>query len=82
MDIIWEIIIGFLVGLVARALMPGSQSLGLIMTTLLGVVGSLVAYKLGVTVGFYEASSSARFIGSVVVTMIVLFVYGLIAKNK
>ncbi len=82
MDIIWEIVIGFLVGLVARALMPGSQSLGLIMTTLLGVAGSLVATYLGVAVGFYEAGSSARFIGSVVGAMIVLFVYGLIAKNK
>ncbi|MFV9475404.1 GlsB/YeaQ/YmgE family stress response membrane protein [Advenella sp. RU8] len=82
MDIIWEIIIGFLVGLVARALMPGSQSLGLIMTTLLGVVGSLVATNLGLAVGIYEAGSSARFIGSVVGALIVLFVYGLIAKNK
>lgn len=82
MDIIWEIVIGFLVGLVARALMPGSQSLGLIMTTLLGIVGSVVATHLVVAVGIYEAGSSARFIGSVVGAMIVLFVYGVIAKKR
>lgn len=82
MDIIWEIVIGFLVGLVARALMPGSQSLGLIMTTLLGIVDSVVATHLGVAVGIYEAGSSARFIGSVVGAMIVLFVYGVIAKKR
>ena len=47
MSILWAIIIGFIVGLIARAVMPGSQRMGFILTTLLGVAGSLAATFLG-----------------------------------
>ena len=59
MQYVWMVIVGFVVGLVARALLPGDQKLGLIMTAVLGVVGSFVA----------------GFIGSVVGAIILLVVY-------
>ena len=76
MSIVWMILVGLVVGLVARAIMPGTQSLGLILTALLGIGGSVVAGFLGQLVGFYQAGQGAGFIGSVVGALIVLFVVG------
>ena len=47
MHYVWMVIVGFVVGLIARALLPGDQKLGLIMTALLGIVGSFVAGFIG-----------------------------------
>lgn len=82
MSILWTIIIGFLAGLVARAVMPGDQRMGLILTTLLGIAGSLIATYAGQAMGWYTAGSSAGFIASVVGALVVLFVYGLIARRR
>ncbi|MDY3332042.1 MAG: GlsB/YeaQ/YmgE family stress response membrane protein [Pelistega sp.] len=82
MGIIGAIIVGFIVGLIARALMPGNQSLGFIMTTLLGVAGSLVGTYLGQAIGLYDNFAEAGWIGSIVGAMILLFVFGLLSKNK
>lgn len=81
MGIIGMIIVGFIVGLIARALMPGEQKLGLILTTILGIVGSVVAGYLGAALGIYQAGQGAGWIGSIVGALIVLFIYGLIAKK-
>jgi uncharacterized membrane protein YeaQ/YmgE (transglycosylase-associated protein family) len=81
MSIIWTIVIGFIVGLVARAVMPGEQKLGFVLTTVLGVAGALVAGYLGQAIGWYQAGQGAGFIGSVVGALIVLFGYGLLAKK-
>ncbi|MGB3425001.1 MAG: GlsB/YeaQ/YmgE family stress response membrane protein [Castellaniella sp.] len=81
MGIIGMIIVGFIVGLIARALMPGEQKLGLILTTLLGIVGSVVAGYLGAALGIYQAGQGAGWIGSIVGALIVLFIYGLVAKK-
>lgn len=81
MSVIWTIIIGFLVGLVARAVLPGRQSLGIIWTTLLGIVGSLVATYAGQAMGWYTAGTTAGFLASVIGAVIVLALYGLIAKR-
>ncbi|MBK9243646.1 MAG: GlsB/YeaQ/YmgE family stress response membrane protein [Burkholderiales bacterium] len=81
MSIIWVILVGFVVGLVARAVMPGEQKMGLILTTVLGIVGSVAAGYLGQALGLYQAGQGAGFIGSVVGALIVLFVYGLLAKK-
>ena len=54
MSIIVTIIVGFLVGLIARAIMPGNQAMGWIMTTILGIVGSLVASYGGAALGLYR----------------------------
>lgn len=76
MQYVWMVVVGFIVGLVARAVMPGTQSLGIIMTAVLGIVGSLVAGVLGQAVGLYPPGAGAGFIASVIGALIVLFVYG------
>jgi uncharacterized membrane protein YeaQ/YmgE (transglycosylase-associated protein family) len=75
MHYVWMVIVGFVVGLIARALLPGDQKLGLIMTAVLGIVGSLVAGFIGQAVGWYQAGEGAGFIGSIVGAIVVLFVY-------
>lgn len=76
MSLVWMAIVGFVVGLVARAVMPGTQSLGIVLTALLGIAGSFVAGYLGQLVGWYQAGQGAGFLGSVVGALIVLFVVG------
>ena len=75
MGIIWSIIIGFIAGLVAKFLMPGRDPGGFIITTLLGIVGAVVATYLGQAVGWYRAGEGAGFIGAVVGAVIVLAIY-------
>ena len=81
MSIVWIILVGFVVGLLARAVMPGEQKLGLILTTVLGIAGSVVAGYLGQAIGLYQAGQGAGFIGSIVGALILLFGYGLLTKK-
>lgn len=81
MHFIWTILIGFIVGLVARALMPGPNPMGFILTTILGVVGALVATFVGQGLGWYAEGSGAGFIASVVGAMILLLIYGLVSRR-
>jgi uncharacterized membrane protein YeaQ/YmgE (transglycosylase-associated protein family) len=74
MGILYTILIGLIAGLVARLLHPGKESLGLIMTSLLGIAGSLVATYGGQALGIYHAGEGAGFIGAVVGAFIILFV--------
>lgn len=82
MGIVVMIIVGFIVGLIARAIMPGEQKLGFILTVVLGIVGSLLAGYLGSAVGLYAPGQGAGWIGSIVGAIIVLFVWGLITHKK
>jgi len=82
MSIIWAIIIGFIVGLVAKFLMPGRDGGGFFVTALLGIVGALVATFLGQAMGFYGPGENAGFIASVIGAIIVLFVYHLITGRR
>jgi uncharacterized membrane protein YeaQ/YmgE (transglycosylase-associated protein family) len=82
MHYVWMVIVGFVVGLIARALLPGDQKLGLIMTAVLGIVGSLIAGFIGQALGWYQAGEGAGFIGSVVGAIIVLFVYSKVAARS
>ncbi|MBN8749922.1 Transglycosylase associated protein [Xylophilus ampelinus] len=81
MSIIWTILIGFVVGLIARAIKPGNDSAGFIVTTVIGIVGSLVATYLGQAMGWYAAGQAAGFIASVVGAIILLVIWGFI-KSK
>jgi uncharacterized membrane protein YeaQ/YmgE (transglycosylase-associated protein family) len=81
MGIISMIVVGFIVGLLARAIMPGDQNLGIIMTIILGIAGSIVAGYLGAALGFYAAGQGAGWIGSIIGAVIVLFVYSKVAKK-
>ena len=82
MSIIWAIIIGFIVGLVAKFLMPGRDPGGFIITALLGIVGAVVATFLGQAMGIYAAGQSAGFIGAVIGAIVVLFIYNLIVRGR
>jgi uncharacterized membrane protein YeaQ/YmgE (transglycosylase-associated protein family) len=82
MSIIWAIIIGFIVGLIAKFLMPGRDPGGFIITALLGIVGAVVATFLGQAMGIYAAGQSAGFIGAVIGAIVVLFIYNLIVRGR
>jgi uncharacterized membrane protein YeaQ/YmgE (transglycosylase-associated protein family) len=76
MHFVWMAVIGFVVGLVARALLPGTQSLGLILTAVLGIAGSLLAGFAGQAMGWYGQDQPAGFIASVLGAIVLLFVVG------
>jgi uncharacterized membrane protein YeaQ/YmgE (transglycosylase-associated protein family) len=74
--LIWTIIVGFVVGLIARFAMPGKQVMGWFMTTLFGCGGAVLATYAGLALGLYEVGQPAGFIGAVVGAFILLFIYG------
>lgn len=82
MGFLWTIVIGFIAGLIAKFLMPGRDPGGFIITTLLGIVGALVATWLGQAVGWYRAGEGAGLIGAVVGAIIVLVVYRMVAGRR
>ncbi len=81
MSWIWMIVIGFIVGLIARALKPGDDKLGIIMTSILGIGGSFAAGLIGKTMGWYNEGEAAGFIAAVVGAIVLLFLYGLVKKK-
>ena len=83
MSIIWTIIIGFIAGIVAKFLHPGSSNepSGFILTAALGIAGSLAATYLGQALGWYRAGEGAGFIGAVVGAIILLVVWGFLAPK-
>ncbi|MGC2715153.1 MAG: GlsB/YeaQ/YmgE family stress response membrane protein [Pseudolabrys sp.] len=83
MSIIWTIMIGFIAGIVAKFLHPGSSNepSGFILTVALGIAGSLVATYLGQALGWYRAGEGAGFIGAVVGAIILLVVWGFLAPK-
>lgn len=81
MSIIVMIIVGFIVGLIARAIMPGTQKLGFILTTLLGIAGSVVAGFLGQALGLYGPAEPVGWIASVIGAIIVLAILGALKRN-
>lgn len=81
MGIIGTIFIGLIVGLLARFLKPGDDSMGWIMTILLGIGGSLAATYGGQALGIYQAGQAAGFLGALVGAVVLLVIYGLIRKN-
>ena len=78
LSILGTIVVGFVVGLIARAVKPGDDKLGLVMTTLLGIAGAFVARYAGVAMGWYQQNEPAGCIASVIGAVILLFIYGLI----
>ena len=80
MQYVWMAIIGFIVGLVARALLPGDQKIGIILTAVLGIAGSFIANYAGQALGWYTPGEAAGFIASVIGAIILLVLYGMITK--
>lgn len=82
MSIIWTILIGLIVGIVAKFLMPGRDPAGFIITVLIGIVGSVIATYLGRALGLYQAGESAGFIAAVLGAIVLLFVYRMVAGKR
>jgi uncharacterized membrane protein YeaQ/YmgE (transglycosylase-associated protein family) len=74
MEIIGTIVVGLIVGALARFVMPGEQKMGWILTCLLGIGGSLIAGYAGQAMGWYGVGQSAGWIASVVGALVLLFV--------
>ena len=81
MGIIWTILIGFVVGLLAKMLTPGRDPSGFFITAAIGIAGSLLATYGGQALGLYRAGEAAGFFGSLIGAIVLLVVYHLIRRN-
>ena len=75
MHVLWTLLIGLIIGAVAKLIMPGKDPGGIIITMLLGIAGSFIATYLGRAVGLYGPDSTAGFIMSVIGAIILLAIY-------
>ena len=85
MDVILFILFGLSVGLIARAIMPGAQPMGFILTALLGMAGSFVGGYIGSLIAGdagMEVSDPYNWIGAVLGTLLLLFLYGMVAGRR
>jgi uncharacterized membrane protein YeaQ/YmgE (transglycosylase-associated protein family) len=80
--VLTTIVIGLIVGVVAKLLMPGRDPGGFILTIVLGIVGALVATYGGQALGFYRAGEAAGFVGSVIGAIILLVIYRLVTRRS
>lgn len=76
MEYVWMAVIGFVVGLIARAILPGTQSLGIILTAALGIAGSFLAGFAGKAMNWYAEGEPAGWIASVIGAILLLFIVG------
>ncbi len=81
MGVLSMIVLGLLVGVVARLLYPGKENMGFIMTILLGIAGSFLAGYVGQYFGLYQIGQGAGFIGSVIGAIVLLFIFGRLRKG-
>ena len=82
MAILWTIIIGLLIGVVAKFLMPGKDPGGFIITILLGIAGSFLAGFIGRALGWYQEGQPAGFIFSVIGAILLLIIYRLVFNKR
>jgi len=80
-SLIGTIIVGLVVGLLARALKPGDDKLGIIWTIVLGILGSVLAGYIGRAMGWYQPGQGAGWIASIIGAIILLVIYGMIRKR-
>jgi uncharacterized membrane protein YeaQ/YmgE (transglycosylase-associated protein family) len=81
MSIIWTILIGFIVGLLAKMLTPGRDPAGFFITAAIGIAGSLLATYGGQAMGFYQAGEPAGFLGSLIGAIILLVIYHMVRRK-
>ena len=82
MHILWIILVGFVVGLVARFMKPGNDNKGFFLTSFVGIIGALLGSFLGQVLGIYQRGEPAGFIGAVVGAVIVLAIMGSIPRRQ
>ena len=79
---LWILLVGLVAGVIARLISPGpNKPGGFILTIVLGIVGALLATWLGQAIGWYQPGEGAGFIGAVVGAVIILLVWGAIARS-
>lgn len=76
MGILWTIVLGLVIGIIAKFLHPGKENMGFLMTILLGIAGSFLAGVVGQFFGWYRAGEGAGFIASVIAAILLLVIYG------
>ncbi|MDR5817630.1 MULTISPECIES: GlsB/YeaQ/YmgE family stress response membrane protein [unclassified Caballeronia] len=79
---IGTLIVGLVVGLIARAVKPGDDNMGWIMTIVLGIAGSLIAGYVGRALGWYQPGQPAGWIASVIGAIVLLVIWGMIRKRS
>jgi uncharacterized membrane protein YeaQ/YmgE (transglycosylase-associated protein family) len=82
MGYVWMAIVGFVVGLLARAVLPGDQKLGMVLTAALGIAGSFLANLAGQALGFYKGGDTAGLLASVLGAVVLLVLYGVLIRGK
>ena len=82
MNILWMLIIGLIVGALAKLIMPGRDPGGIVVTILLGIAGALVAGFLGRAVGWYQEGEPAGFIASVFGAILLLIIYRMVRGRR
>jgi uncharacterized membrane protein YeaQ/YmgE (transglycosylase-associated protein family) len=83
MSVLWTILIGFIAGVLAKLITPGSnEPRGFILTTILGIVGAFVATYLGQSLGWYQADQGAGLIGATVGAVVVLLVWAAVTRSR
>jgi len=80
--VLWAIIIGLVVGALAKFIMPGKDPGGIIITILIGIAGSLIASFLGRTLGWYQEGQSAGFIMSLLGAILLLWIYRMVVARR
>lgn len=81
-SLIGTLLVGLVVGLIARAIKPGDDNLGWIMTILLGIAGSFLASYLGVAMGWYQQGDAAGWIASIVGAIVLLAIYQFVRSKS
>jgi uncharacterized membrane protein YeaQ/YmgE (transglycosylase-associated protein family) len=81
MAFLGTVFVGLIVGLIARAIKPGDDSMGWIMTIVLGVLGSVVAGYVGRAMGLYQPGQPAGWIASVIGAIVLLVIYGMVRRR-
>jgi uncharacterized membrane protein YeaQ/YmgE (transglycosylase-associated protein family) len=81
MAFIGTVFVGLIVGLIARAVKPGDDKLGWIMTIILGILGSVVAGYVGRALGWYQPGEPVGWIASVVGAIVLLVIYGMVRRR-
>lgn len=83
LSIIWTVIVGAIVGAIAKFIMPGeNEPKGFVLTAILGIVGALLAGYVGQYIGWYSAGQGAGWIASVLGAIVVLLIYGQVVKPR
>jgi uncharacterized membrane protein YeaQ/YmgE (transglycosylase-associated protein family) len=82
MNILWTIIVGLIVGALAKLFMPGRDGGGVLMTIVLGIAGAFIAGFLGQSLGWYRDGQGAGIIASIIGAMLLLFIYRSARRRK